>query len=91
MSAVKVNLGEKLGGSLWNIDIDELKVFNFTEKANKDGVEVDSDEAFLSEFSFLADKEELVELLFGIFFNASFPLLNFLVFELLKVLDERVV
>lgn len=82
-SPVGVDFLEKLLCALRHSVVLELQVLDFTEVSDKDGVEVHTDETFLSKLGFLTDEQVFVQLILGVFLDATSPLIK-LVFNVLS-------
>ena len=68
-----------------------MEVFDFAKVSHEDWVKVDSDEALFRKLGFLANEEELVELVLGVLFDTTLPLIDLGRVELVEVLAKRVV
>jgi len=54
-SSVSINFAEKAISTIRNLNIKDLKIFDFTKVSHEDRVEVDTNEAFFSKLCFFTD------------------------------------
>ena len=91
-SSVGINLFEEFLGALWYVVVLEEQVLDLTEVPCKDRVKIDTNESFFSKLSLFTDKQVLVELILGVFFDTSGPLFKLSLDVLLcELLLERLV
>jgi hypothetical protein len=77
--------------TLRNGNVEQFEILNFAEKADKNRVEVDTDETFFSLVIVFTEEQELVELIVSVLLDSRFPLADLLIFKLTKILDKRIV
>jgi len=91
LGSVKVDFLEKLSSSVWNVDVAELQVLDFSEESGQNRVEVNFDESFFGDVSLLSDEQELVKLVLSVLLNSSLPNDNLGIVVLFEISAERVV
>jgi len=91
LCAVNSNFVVKLGCALGQVNLQKLKVFNFSEETYECRVKIDSNKAFNGKLSWFSLKQEHVEFIVSRLFDSCLPLSDLLVLELFQVLAERVV
>jgi hypothetical protein len=89
-ASVGLHLCEKRIGALRHRNIKNLEVFDFTQVAHEDWVEVNADKAFFSLISLLTHEKVFVKLVFGILLYTSFPLVDLGRIKLVKVFSKGV-
>ena len=85
LRSVDVDFLVKERGSLWDLDVEEEQVLDFSQESDKDWVEVDSDESLDGEWGLLSVDQEFVEFFLGVFLNTLLPKLDLDVVVLSKV------
>ena len=60
LAAINIHLLENGGSSLGDLDVKKLQVLDFTKEADKDWVEVYSQESFRGNWSFLSNEKVLI-------------------------------
>lgn len=91
MRSVNVNLIVKFLGSFWNFNVEEQEVLDFSEESYKYWIEVNSDEFLIWYCSVLSVEKELLELIFSVLFNSTFPGSDLLLIVILEVLAKGAV
>lgn len=80
-----------MGSTLWDLNVNELQVLNFTKESDESRVEVDTDLALFSVVAIFLNKQELVKVLLSVFFNTINPFDKLLLLEFFKALAKGVV
>jgi hypothetical protein len=80
---------ENGGSSLGDLDVKKLQILDFTKEADKDWVEVYSQESFRGNRSFLSNEKVLIKLSLSAFLNTLLPLLDLKILEFTKIFAKR--